>query len=501
MRPFVRTITVQLDKLKRDRQVRDRLARDIRADKEKLGKKETDANRLSTQPKKPVKPGHKKGRSVTAFFRVVRPLSTVFGTDKPDLSYADKSLPELDFSAPSKPALSLSLVHATVRVLPNEVRSFTFAVETEDGGRYVLQATSPIDREQWISAITRAAQISAARRSLMEAQAPKLDLENSDWQARPPSQHPKSVYGVNLTTLLERGDSHLTDRGMPLIISQLIEEVERRGLTETGIYRISGSRAVIESIRNNIDKGLPFELVVDEYTDIYAICDAIKQWFRDLPESILPATLLKDFEQALKIEDYNARMFRIQDLVVGLPRANFLCLRGLAEHLYKVTDYEDQNQMHADNLATVWAPTLCRLPNVSQIPIFQVFGVLGPATGIVKQCILQYHWIFNEPDEVEPESAADTELATPTADTPAVEERRFSLTVDDEGALVVQEEPLERSSIDSQASSVRMMPDIEFTGPTPEPSVDSHGEYSAAQYEYEQSFYPVAATSTIIGYP
>ncbi|KZT61139.1 hypothetical protein CALCODRAFT_480099 [Calocera cornea HHB12733] len=501
MRPFARTITMQIDKLKRDRQVRDRLTRDIRADKEKNEKKDTDSNRLSMQPKKPVKGGHKKGRSVTAFFRVVRPLSTVFGSEKqPEIDFGGKSLPELDFTATSKPALSLSLVHATARPLPNEVRSFTFAVETEDGGRYVLQAANPADREQWVAAIGRAAQISAARRSLMEANVPKMDLQNSDWEARPPSQHPKSVYGVTLATVLEREGNQMTERGVPLIISQLIEEVERRGLTETGIYRISGSKAAIENIRNSIDKGLPIEMVIDEYTDIYAICDAIKQWFRDLPESILPATLLKDFDEALKIEDYNTRMFRIQDLVVGLPRANFLCLRGLAEHLYKITDYEDQNQMHADNLATVWAPTLCRLPNATSIPIFQMFGVLGPATGIVKQCILQYHWIFNEQDEAEPESVADTELQTPTTETPAVEERRFSMTVTGEGAVVLQEETSDRRSEESKASSGMSMPNIDVTGPTPEPSVDSHGEYGRED-EFQHAYYPNASTSTSTQYP
>ncbi|KZO92235.1 RhoGAP-domain-containing protein [Calocera viscosa TUFC12733] len=436
--------------------------------------------------KKPTKGGHKKGRSVTAFFRVVRPVSTVFGAE----------LPELDFTATSKPALSLSLVHATARPLPNEVRSFTFTVETEDGGRYVLQAANLADREHWMNAIGKAAQISAARRSLVRH--PSIQsLVSTIMLTMPSFSYFRVVYGVTLATVLEREGNQLTERGVPLIISQLIEEVERRGLTETGIYRISGSKAAIENIRNSIDKGM----VIDEYTDIYAICDAIKQWFRDLPESILPATLLKDFDQALKIEEYNARMFRIQDLVVGLPRANFLCLRVLAEHLYKITDYEDQNQMHADNLATVWAPTLCRLPNAAQIPIFQMFGVLGPATGIVKQCILQYHWLFNEADEAEPESGADTELQTPTAEAPAVEERRFSMTVNHEGAVVVQEEPLDRRSSESKSSSGMSMPNIDVTGPTPEPSVDSHGEYGTEDDLQPSSHYPTASTSTRTEYP
>ena len=40
---------------------------------------------------------------------------------------------------------------------------------------------------------------------------------------------------------------------IPLIITALIEEIERRGLYEEGIYRIAGTMEVVQKMRQVID--------------------------------------------------------------------------------------------------------------------------------------------------------------------------------------------------------------------------------------------------------
>ena len=47
----------------------------------------------------------------------------------------------------------------------------------------------------------------------------------------------------------------------------------------------------------------------------------------------------------------------------ALPRPNFDLLRRIVEHLDRVTDFEEQNQMTPDALAIVFSPNLLRAPD------------------------------------------------------------------------------------------------------------------------------------------
>ncbi len=59
------------------------------------------------------------------------------------------------------------------------------------------------------------------------------------------------MFGATLQELYER-----TGKLIPVVVEQCIEEVERRGMTEVGIYRLSGSSTAIQELRHqyNISK-------------------------------------------------------------------------------------------------------------------------------------------------------------------------------------------------------------------------------------------------------
>ena len=61
--------------------------------------------------------------------------------------------------------------------------------------------------------------------------------------------------------------------------------------------------------------------------------------------------------------DLGTRVANVRDIVHALPPANFELLKRIVEHLEKVTDYEESNQMTAESLSTVFAPNLLRSTN------------------------------------------------------------------------------------------------------------------------------------------
>ena len=77
----------------------------------------------------------------------------------------------------------------------------------------------------------------------------------------------------------------------------------------------------------------------------------------------------------IEIENLDERLLAIRGVVQGLPQANFDILRRVAEHLDKVTDYEEYNQMTVDALAIVFSPNLLRAPQNNFAMILSNMGL------------------------------------------------------------------------------------------------------------------------------
>ena len=167
VRPFLRTVSLQIEKIRRDRYVRDRLVKEKRQEIQKLERKEDDFNRV-VEGRSHSSQGHKQHRSkrsMSALFSLMRPISTAFSLDSTAPPGPRRSASELDFKTMTmKPAFVLSMVEARVTVFINNERSFTFQLDTEDGGHYLLQALSRIDMTQWVNTINTTVRLHAQRR-------------------------------------------------------------------------------------------------------------------------------------------------------------------------------------------------------------------------------------------------------------------------------------------------------------------------------------------------
>lgn len=91
----------------------------------------------------------------------------------------------------------------------------------------------------------------------------------------------------------------------------------------------------------------------------------------------------------------------MKDLIRTLPPPNYILLKRIIEHLERVTDYEEINHMYATNLAIVFGPTLLRPGGTSANSFATSMKNLGHQQNIVRNMILQYHWLFDVEDEEE----------------------------------------------------------------------------------------------------
>ncbi|KAM9361623.1 rho GTPase-activating protein 15 [Symphorus nematophorus] len=181
------------------------------------------------------------------------------------------------------------------------------------------------------------------------------------------------VFGCRLEMLCEREKSTV-----PRFVRLCTEAVEKRGLDTDGIYRVSGNLAVIQKLRFLVNHEravttdgrymFPKELVQEEklnldesdWEDIHVITGALKLFFRELPEPLVPFGFFTDIVETVKMSDYMDKVDRLKCLVLNMPPPNHDTLQFMCRHLKRVLERSDTNRMTTQNIGIVFGPTLMR---------------------------------------------------------------------------------------------------------------------------------------------
>ena len=198
-RPFSFLVAQQQEKNRRDRAWRDRLSKEKRAEQQRNDRREEQLNRAMNQRRQnPVMPKqHRNKKSMSsAFFQLMRPISSAFTSDTLSGSPVRRTPAELDFVPSGKPSLVLSVVNAHVAHFINNERSFVFQIDSEDGGHYLLQAASQQEMKKWLETIERVSSLTAKRRLTYLGQNVKMQMAD-ELLARPAGATRDPVAGAS----------------------------------------------------------------------------------------------------------------------------------------------------------------------------------------------------------------------------------------------------------------------------------------------------------------
>uniref|UniRef100_A0A673FU93 Rho GTPase activating protein 9 n=1 Tax=Sinocyclocheilus rhinocerous TaxID=307959 RepID=A0A673FU93_9TELE len=105
------------------------------------------------------------------------------------------------------------------------------------------------------------------------------------------------VFGCGLELLCEREKSTV-----PKFVRKCTDAVERRGLETDGIYRVSGNLAVIQKLRFAVNHER-LDLDDPQWEDIHVITGALKLFFRELPEPLVPYGFFHDIVETVSEND------------------------------------------------------------------------------------------------------------------------------------------------------------------------------------------------------
>jgi hypothetical protein len=163
----------------------------------------------------------------------------------------------------------------------------------------------------------------------------------------------KNVFGVPFSMILQK-----TGHALPKGIQAALTWLKINALDQTGIFRKSGVKSRIAKLKMAIDQTDENIIKIFEDQQAYDVADVVKQYFRDLPESLLTTKLVDTFVSIFQFLPAEVKFEALQSAILLLPDENREVLLMLLEFLNQVAAKSEFNQMSPNNLALCLAPSI-----------------------------------------------------------------------------------------------------------------------------------------------
>ncbi|XP_076232607.1 rho GTPase activating protein at 1A isoform X3 [Calliopsis andreniformis] len=171
---------------------------------------------------------------------------------------------------------------------------------------------------------------------------------------RVPSAKPQGLFGAKIQQVCKR-----EKRDVPFIITACVREVERRGVGEVGLYRVSGSASDLTKLRKSFESNSYEAEQLLKEVDVHSVTGVLKLYLREMPEALFTDALYPSFLEAFQTGELS-KGAALRREYERLPAVNKAVIDFLLAHLIRVNKHEAQNKMSLHNLATVFGPTLLR---------------------------------------------------------------------------------------------------------------------------------------------
>jgi len=145
--------------------------------------------------------------------------------------------------------------------------------------------------------------------------------------------------------------------------------LEQRGLTTTGLFRVSPPKPSLDTIREKIDKGADVDIM--EIDEVHMVSGLIKLFLREMPSPLLTFELYQQWMTITTLKSAQEQIVGIKQTIEQLPPANKVLLERLLRLCTKISLYEEQNKMTVENLAIVLYPSILYDRNPEPVTMVQ----------------------------------------------------------------------------------------------------------------------------------
>ncbi|KAL5262690.1 hypothetical protein ACHWQZ_G008177 [Mnemiopsis leidyi] len=139
---------------------------------------------------------------------------------------------------------------------------------------------------------------------------------------------------------------------VPSILLRCVQEIEARGLNETGLYRVTGPDKAIKELKERMLRPR-CQTNLRKVEDTTILTGVVKNFLMNLNDPILTSALSDEFKEYAEKGSTN----HLYGTISKLPHENRHTLAFMIIHLQKVSESE-HCKMPRSNIARVFAPTL-----------------------------------------------------------------------------------------------------------------------------------------------
>eukprot|EP00026_Physarum_polycephalum_P001651 Phypoly_transcript_01653.p1 GENE.Phypoly_transcript_01653~~Phypoly_transcript_01653.p1 ORF type:complete len:451 (+),score=75.80 Phypoly_transcript_01653:249-1601(+) len=188
----------------------------------------------------------------------------------------------------------------------------------------------------------------------------------------------KKIFGVTLEELAERD----APAYLPQVLENMLASISKL-VTLEGIFRVSGSKTAIDSLRESIDSGVipDFDAVLDPHT----VPSLFKSFLRMMPIPLIP---YENYEMVPNLSTPGLGTTHIVNhlkaLVHSLPPTHYHLLGRLLSLCSKIVAEKATTKMTPSNLAVVIGPNIIRTPENPSNP--ESFG----GSNIIVQLLIEH---------------------------------------------------------------------------------------------------------------
>uniref|UniRef100_A0AAY4B3H6 Rho-GAP domain-containing protein n=1 Tax=Denticeps clupeoides TaxID=299321 RepID=A0AAY4B3H6_9TELE len=161
---------------------------------------------------------------------------------------------------------------------------------------------------------------------------------------------------------------HVPEYGLvPCFVADACQFLLKHAGTE-GLFRRSSSVVRLKDLKAKLDQGedcIPAALPCD-------VASLVKQFFRELPNPIIPTELYQALIQAQQLAADQEKISATQLLSCLLPERNSSTLRFFLGFLKKLSQRSTENKMNCHNLSVIFAPNFFPSEMFGENLIFEV---------------------------------------------------------------------------------------------------------------------------------
>uniref|UniRef100_A0A8C7WBR5 Rho-GAP domain-containing protein n=1 Tax=Oncorhynchus mykiss TaxID=8022 RepID=A0A8C7WBR5_ONCMY len=181
---------------------------------------------------------------------------------------------------------------------------------------------------------------------------------------------------------------------IPVVVESCIRFINLNGLHHEGIFRVPGSQAEVNSLRDAFERGE--DPLADSRCDMDLVAGVLKLYFRTLENPLFPQDSTSQLLEYAEIDNETERAAQLKSVISSYPPPVIIVMRYLFAFLHHVSQYSDENMMQPYNLAVCFGPSLVRGLQDEDVVTLQ-----PQINSLVKGLILQHESIFPSPTELQ----------------------------------------------------------------------------------------------------